>query len=1158
MRELRDRLDGLSRLHRIPDPEERRGTFREAFATLASRAADLTPAPLEGVDAQALRESVRVAFTTRLLDGLDWLSQAHATAALYEIASMLPACEEKRELGRRVLVGLNEGDAQTFVLLATHLALSSKRGLSGSGIKARVALALDLPIGAGLGVDALALALVSRRDLEAEWLTQPSQGSLPSRRLAARLLDRAAREINRRAVMGDESALALLDRPSVGAAWARLLRDREPLVWRHVASARGQLAGILPRFDQEIAEDLAPTKSPTEWRRAATSLAATLAIEPERALKRCEDLLKSAIFRKDRGIAASMIQGLARSAEAEPEAAERMIVMLVRSGGIDAIEALLALREERLGQEMSEWSSRLALSRLRDAELVGVPGEDDGHDALLAALEHSLRTGTTTATASGMKRPSSVAGASAPSALDELGPGLLDLLADARETFLEQDARTAHGRSIEILGAVEVALTRLESADDDTPESRAESLRALRELDAVLFETSTLVDLLTLGFRDATARESGREEASKGRARATGALTEIVARLGERLIALESEPVTAEAPVQHHTLRIRRLRVLLHLVDADTTGDDKTPEARERHLRTARLLLDRAATDAPSALRRIVHAASARACEAVLREEEAEICDVFVAVVTHLRTEDDLTTFAEASMMPETENLFRAYATVIERSERTARVAGVRSRAGLEALRGLIRHLPLAAGPRVEALRASLLALASTLGELAEVGSLAEVVGELDVANAENAQHSHLLALADTVEALARLVDGSLRRMGYLRPKGELTSGPSLRLLDVAALHTVRGDASAYMDMLATVLEPLRRELPTHLAEMIATALTQTLSLPRFGAIRAKPAGPIALVSRRDRGLPPWLPPSRMLGGFYVLRALGAGAVGSVFVARRAEEKAIEGAQLFALKVPEYGGGVARTLGEEEFFQMFREEAGALLAVPSHVNLARLVTFDAGARPKPILVMELVEGPTLERLIETGGLDMTRAFNTLFGVAGGLEAMHQVGVGHLDLKPSNVILRDPDGPGPMLETPVLVDFGLAGRKVRPGCATANYGAPEVWGLTPKGHHAQPGAVDVYAFGCLVYEVLFGRELFDAESDVAILTQHLQHDGDLPQLERLAQDPELRPLAEVLRASLRQDPRRRISIDEASAALGELAPRLLERPWPLVA
>lgn len=287
-----------------------------------------------------------------------------------------------------------------------------------------------------------------------------------------------------------------------------------------------------------------------------------------------------------------------------------------------------------------------------------------------------------------------------------------------------------------------------------------------------------------------------------------------------------------------------------------------------------------------------------------------------------------------------------------------------------------------------------------------------------------------------------------------------------------------------------------------------------------------------------------------------MLRALGSGAVGSVFVARRAEEKHLDSAPLFALKVPDYGGTVARTLGEEEFFQMFRDEAGALLAVPPHPNLARFVTFDAGARPKPILVMELVEGPTLERLVETGGLDMDRAVEVVLGVAEGLAAMHRVGVGHLDLKPSNVILRDPDGPGPALETPVLVDFGLAGRKLRPGCATANYGAPEVWGLTPKGHTPAPAAADVYAFGCLVYEVLHGRELFRGSSDMAVLSQHLQHDGDLPELDALAQDRRLKPLAALLRATLRQDPRKRIGIEDAAAGLAELAPRLRERRWPL--
>ncbi len=101
--------------------------------------------------------------------------------------------------------------------------------------------------------------------------------------------------------------------------------------------------------------------------------------------------------------------------------------------------------------------------------------------------------------------------------------------------------------------------------------------------------------------------------------------------------------------------------------------------------------------------------------------------------------------------------------------------------------------------------------------------------------------------------------------------------------------------------------------------------------------------------------------------------------------------------------------------------------------------------------------------------------------------------MHGVGVGHLDLKPSNVILR-------ASAQPVLVDFGLAGRHLRPGCGTASYGAPEVWGIVPEGAPPTPMAADVYSFGCLAYEVLTGETLFDAPNEVALISAHLMHDG----------------------------------------------------------
>ena len=1116
MRDVRVQLDGLARLHRLTG-EERRAEFRQCFATLAAAAASLTPVPLEGLDPSLLRESTKAARESGLLDDLGWLRPDHALGAVYELAAALPPSDEKRELGRRVLVGLNEGNAATFVLVATLLAQSSRRGLTGPAIRARVALALDLPIGSGVSADALALALIARADLEEEWLSVPSTGSLASRRLAARLVERAAREAARRVETGDESVLSIFERPSVAQAWRRLLKDREPLVWHHIAAARGLLSAIVPRLDAEVGEALSSELTPTEWRRAAASLAASIAVNPERATRLCTELLEGELMGRDPGIASAMILGLARAAEAEPDAAEELLTTLVQQGGLDALEALVELREEQLGGDFGDWAARLAIARLTD--LRG-QSNDDGQEALVSALDGELRT------------------------TDEIDreSTLRERIGQARDAFATEGSRVAHAQATQIVDAVNATLDRLENGSLDTPEGRTQTFLALRELDLALLETSTLVDLLLLGAKA--------DDAAKGKAPAAlSALSECFERLQAWLFLREREPISPGDPVQHRTLRVRRLRALLHLVDADTHfGEEKQGELRERRLRGVRVLLARARDDAPSPLKRIVHAAAARACEAMLRDDIGDLSDVLLMVVTHLRSENDLTTFAEASMMPETEQLFRAYASLIERTERSARVTMARSRAAQDALRVLVRHLPAAAGPRVEALRRALLALTRALDSITLATSLTELAGE-------HGQTSRLSPLGDACDSLARIVEGARRRLG----DGSLEApacAAALRFVDVSVLHAVRGNEAAYADAVASVVDTLREDLPYHVAEAISTALVATVQLPVHGDPDRESVVP--LLKKRDRRaeLPPWMPPSRTLGGFFVLRALGAGAVGSVFIARRSEERANEYAQRFALKVPEYGGTAARTLSEEEFHQLFREEAGALLQVPQHQNLARLVTFDAGARPKPILVMELVEGPSLERIKETAGLDLPRAVAVLDGVARGLLAMHETGVGHLDLKPSNVILNDPDGPGPALETPVLVDFGLAGRKIRPGCATANYGAPEVWGLVPKGHAPTPMGADVYAYGCLAYEVLTGKELFDGPNEMAILSMHLQHDADPPLLEAMAAEKQLAPLAAVLRSALRQDPRKRASMGQIHEGLMSALERLDGARWPL--
>lgn len=1104
-----DYLQGLVQLHRLSSEDERRTTWRQSMATLAHLVAESPVLPLEGHDPEALLESLRVALAAGLVDDLGWLSEAGGGLALFEIASALPDGPERRELGRRVLERLTEGDATTFVALATRLALGPSRVLSGAPLRARVALTLDLPLGRGVRADALALALISRRDLERDWLAAPATGSLPSRRLAAKLLERAAREAVRRAAGGDDSGLRVFDGPTVRAAWERLLGDREPLVWRHVAAARGLLASMVPPLFDEVGRHLDPALSPTEWRRAAASVAAMIAFRPEAALARGRRIVAGPLLKLDRGVAAALILGLPRAAESEPDAAEELLETCVAFGSVDAYEALVDLGREGIGEDFGLAAAKLAQAGIRDILSHGSSRErDDGLAALLEALLGDLEPGP-----------------------DRADPSLRDHLLAALSAFAEHGARAAHAETERALSAAEGALRRLEGFREELPIGRRRAFRALRELDAGLLETSTLADLLLLG--------------AKGEAAATAPLGALLERLAALLIEAEGTPLAQDGRVPHRTVRLRRLRAMLHLADAEAGFTSERPGAHgDVRLAMARTLLRRARDDAPSPLDRTVCAAAARACDALAREEVLELSDVFVAAAFHLLRSSQQETMAEASMVPEIEAVVRAYAELLRRVEKRESAREV-----LRALYGVALALPIASSRRVEALRAALLAFARSLETAASARSLGELV--------EGADPSPMAEVEASTRSLALLCAGARRRFGLGPPAPPPSSPAAIRLVDIGLERALRGAPGALREALATAADLLAEELPPALAGAAASALSGLASLPAEATRGAASEPPLPRLSLPEAApLPSWLPPSRILGGFYVLRALGAGAAASVFAVRRVEERYDDGAETFALKVPAYDGSAARALTEAQFLQMFRDEAGALLAVPHHPNLARFVTFDAGAKPKPVLVMELVEGATLERVVALGGLDVAAALALVDGVAAGLEAMHSVGVGHLDLKPSNVILRDRDGRGPAKPAAVLVDFGLSGRAIRPGCGTPHYAAPEIWGVLPDGWTPTPMAADVYALGAIAFEVLTGRTLFDAASVEELKALHLGHDGRPPACAALGEAGETRGLAALLEATLRRDPRGRPPSRTFRAALEELAPSLAGLPWPL--
>jgi hypothetical protein len=1102
---------GLLELHNL-DGAERRASWRQSMAVLARVTSEDGPGPLEGLHPHALVAGVRAALHAGLADDLDWLAPAAAGAALYELASALPVGPEQREIGRRMLARLLAADAGTFVSIARRMALGNGRGLASPGPRARIALVAELPIGAGIADGPLALALASRRDLAREWITDRSTGSLPARRLAARLLERAAGEAARRAAQGDDHSLRVFKGDAIAPSWERLLADRESLVWRHVAVARGLLAPWSPVLAGQIEQALAPSLSPTEWRRAASSIAALVAVAPERGVELAQRALSQGLLDRDPGASSAFLWGLPRAAEAEPEAALQLAELVLAQAGADIGEAAIDLRTE-LGETpvVAKVSAR-ALALLIAPRTDGAPPSsrlDDGAEAIAREVAGDLEGG-----------------------IRDDQP-VRSQIAGALEAFAKLGAKDAYARARDVLSAARASVDALEavSPEEDGAPGRAgsmarrASLAVLRDLDISLLEQDVLAHLLVLGGGDAAR---GVDEALDG----------LRDRVAGWILIREGAPFDSSAGAvvvpAHPTLSMRRLRALLHLADGDVGDDESDPQRaarrRKRCLRIARALLDRTERGPASPVRRTIIAALARSLDALVRIGVCDVIDAFLLVARHVVEPAELLTFSEAAMNPELVHVLRRYALFSKAASDMAEVA-------LRAHDELARDLALETSSRSEALRAVLLRLGSALSAIMSAESLRAL------APSGSSEPEVVLSLETALGSIAQLVLGARAR---LDPEGTSVVPPAgLRPLTVAVSRVLSGtDETLGAQVLASALDEVLAGVPKAIGKMVRAIAWQLIDLPKESRDSSN-----APSLRVVETLPSWLPPRRTLGGFYVLRALSAGAVGSVFIANRVEDKGEAGAERFALKVPEYSASVARSLSEAQFLTMFRDEASALIALPQHRNLARFVTFDAGSKPKPILVMELVEGTTLEHLLEAGGVDTARALQVLEDVLRGLEAMHSVGVGHLDLKPSNVVLRQD-------EEAVLVDFGLAGRHIRPGCATGAYGAPEVWGALEGRRDLSPMKADIYAFGCVAFEALTGRVLFQADSEMVQVAQHVGHDGFPGPIREFVKRGEFAPLAELLFSSLRQDPANRPTAAALRKELARITPALKKVRWPL--
>ncbi len=1077
----RSYLAAFATLHTLATAEERRQVARQGLAALAD-IAGREPAPLEGIPTDQLLLAVRTALGDGLLTTFDWLSPASAAIAMFELAQALPAGAERRELGRRVLTWLREADHATFVRLLIAFARTSPKIVAAEGLRARLAVVLAAPLTAPGTIGELAIGLLAQPALARSWVEEPATGSLPGRRLAARILAHGAREAVRRYDAGDRGGVRVLARPGVRAALARLLGDREALVSRFASIARGILAHVDPDLASEIDRELRPAATNTEVRRGAASAAA--ALERGGAAKRWTDVLVERAA-KEPGVGRGAILGLAGLAIVSPTEADAFATKLVARAPLESAEALAELRREEATSLLPE-ATTAALAWTREQMRVDPDPKDDGRWALLHALEGELDGAVVT-------------------------EGIGVPIEEARKALDDGDVARALRAAKAAVDEITEAADWLERATDDDPIDRRHSMRLLRDLDRELLADNALPAVLALAGDNDPARMQ---------------FSRALAAIEAALLAHEREP--ERGAVAHGGLRIARLRALVRLLDGVRATNDADLEPR---LAAVRQLMARAQLD-HSPLRRAVWAAMTRAGDALLRDGHAELTDLWFAW-TIAFPDDDFAIVREASMVPEIESSFAAYAQLQQATWEAADPDDADAlHMVIERLGELTDALPPEQSPRVESVRLALARLGNQLTRLTAVTNQQAVgAGTLD-------------AIATELGALARRGFGARKRIGVEAVDRSSDLELAVRGIETVLASRERESRSAALDeAIAASIDESRSCLPPALATAIERVLVWLARRPIDRSTAATTAA-------HDVALPGWVPLSRMLGGFYVVRPIGSGAGGSVLLAARAEERTRADRELVAVKVPDYSGDAARNLSEQEFERMFREEAGALLALPRHPNLARFITFDASAQPKPILVMEFVRGTNLERTLEAGELTMPRALAIIDDLLAGLEAMHAVRIAHLDVKPPNLVLREGAGHA------VLVDFGLAGRQIRAGCGSAYYGAAEVWTEDPS--MFEPFPTDVYAAACVAFQVLTQSLLIRGDNLKEVIDQHFAKQPAADVLGQLARDRKLASLAELVRAAVARDPKRRPTVARLRAGFAAIAPELRTLRWPIAA
>ena len=337
-----------------------------------------------------------------------------------------------------------------------------------------------------------------------------------------------------------------------------------------------------------------------------------------------------------------------------------------------------------------------------------------------------------------------------------------------------------------------------------------------------------------------------------------------------------------------------------------------------------------------------------------------------------------------------------------------------------------------------------------------------------------------------------------------------------------AALERAPGDRAAFLRGACDGDEALRLEVESLLQH--ATASAAFLETPADAALL--PDSSTAMVGR-------------VFGPYQITSLLGAGGMGEVYRARDSKL----GRDVAIKILPQ-----AFTADPERRARFARE--ARVLATLHHPHIAAIYGLEE-VGDRSALVLELVEGPTLADRLERGPLSLADALSIARQLVAALDAAHLKGIIHRDLKPANIVLEGSPTTAPGDSRVKVLDFGIAKTisigEVDPTLLTPAtldgtkdgriLGTPAY--MSPEQARGQPvdKRTDIWAFGCVVFEMLTGRRAFEGEGVTDTLARILEREADWAALP--ANTPA--SLRALLQRCLQKDPQKRLR-DIADARL----------------